>query len=82
MSQRLGDNQRKVLILLLGGLALGLSSSPKTYFKVLKEMGKEWKEVNRQILKRTIKSLYESKLIKEKENSDGTITLVLTDKGK
>jgi len=74
--------QRKILILLLGGVALGLSGSPRKYFQILKEMEKEWKEINRSQLKRTIKNLYQSKLIKEKYNEDGTITLVLTDKGK
>lgn len=79
---RLGDNQKKILLLLVGGFALGLSGSPKRYFQVLKDIEKDWKEINRQSLKRAIKSLYESKLISEKENPDGTVTLVLTDKGK
>lgn len=82
MSRGLGENQRKILLLLLGGLALGLSGSPKRYFQTLKAIEGEWKEINKQSLKRAIKNLYQSKLIKEKENADGTITLVLTDKGK
>ena len=82
MSRKLGSTQKKILILLLGGLALGLSHSPKTSFQIIKEMKKEWDWINQQNLKRAIKKLYESKLIKEKENKDGTITLVLTDKGK
>lgn len=82
MSQRLGATQRKILLLLLGGLALGLSHSPRASFMILKGIKEEWKEINRQALRRAIKKLYESKLVKEKENPDGTITLVLTDKGK
>ncbi|MBU1159648.1 CRISPR-associated endonuclease Cas2 [Patescibacteria group bacterium] len=82
MSRKLGSTQKKILILLLGGLALGLSRSPKTSFQIIKEMKKEWDWINQQNLKRAIKKLYESKLIKEKENKDGTITLILTDKGK
>ncbi len=82
MAERIGQNQKKILILLLGGLALSLSNSPETYFKVLKEMQKEWKGINREMLKRAIKNLYQSKLIKEKENPDGTVTLILTEKGK
>lgn len=76
-----GDVQKKILILLLGGIALGLSGSPKRYFQILKEMKKEWKELDRIQLKRAIKSLYQSKLIKEKENPDGTVTLILTQEG-
>jgi len=82
MSQRLGETQRKILLLLLGGIALDLSGSPKRYFQVLKAIEKDWKEINKQSLKRAIKSLYESKLVSEKENPDGSVTLVLTDKGK
>lgn len=81
MSKGLGETQQKVLLLLFGGIALGLSGSPKSYFQILKSIGKEWQEINRQSLRRAIKSLYESKLIKEKHNSDGTITFILTDKG-
>lgn len=82
MSKRLGATQRKILLLLLGGLALGLSGSPGRYFQILKAIGKEWQEINRQTLKRAVKSLYESKLVSEKQNADGTITIILTDKGK
>ncbi len=82
MSKGLGETQRKILLLLFGGIALGLSGSPKRYFQILRAIDKEWKEINKQSLKRAIKKLYESKLIAEKYNPDGTVTLVLTDKGK
>ena len=78
----MGSAQKKIILLLLGGLAIGLSRSPKTSFQIIRGIKKEWDWINRQNLKRAIKKLYESKLVKEKENSDGTITLVLTDKGK
>jgi len=70
------------LLLFLGGLALGLSGSPRTSFQILKAIGKEWEEIDRQSLRRAIKSLYESKLVSEKQNADGTVTMTLTDKGK
>jgi DNA-binding transcriptional regulator PaaX len=82
MPRGLGTNQQKILLLLFGGIAMGLSGSPKRYFQILDSVAKEWKEIDRRILKRAIKKLYESKLIKEKENPDGSVTLVLTDKGK
>jgi len=82
MSRGLGDTQKKILLLLLGGLALGLSHSPKTSFQIIKGIKEEWKEIDRQALRRAIKKLYESKLVQEKENPDGTVTLILTDKGK
>ncbi len=77
-----GEIQQKILLLLLGGLALGLSGSPKRYFKILKEINKEWEKIEARALRRAIRSLYESKLIAEKQNPDGTITIILTEKGK
>lgn len=82
MSRGAGEIQRKILLLLLGGVALGLSGSPRRYFKVLNEINKEWKAIDRQKLKRSIRLLYESRLVKEIRNKDGTTTLVLSEKGK
>lgn len=82
MSKGHGGVQKKVLLFLMGGLVLGLSGSPRSYFRILKSIEKDWKEINRQSLRRAIRNLYQSKLIKEKQNSDGTMTMTLTDKGK
>lgn len=72
----------KILLLLLSGAALGLAYSSNQYRRVLKDTGKEWKRINKEELKREIRNCYRSKLIKEKENTNGTITYVLTEKGK
>src|SRR3989344_8585515 len=82
MSKGLGSIQQKILLLLFGGIALGLSGSPRKYFRVLDEIYEEWQKINNIQLKRAISSLYESKLICEKNNSDGTVTIFLTDSGK
>jgi len=82
MSERKGEIQRKILLLLLGGLALGLSGSPRQSFRTLDKISKEWKAINEQQLRRSIRALYESKLVEEKQNKDGTITLILSEKGK
>lgn len=77
-----GEIQQKVLLLLLGGLSLGLSGSPRRSFYILKAISNDWKEIERRSLKRSIISLYKSKMIKEKYNKDGTSTITLTDQGK
>jgi len=77
-----GEVSQKVILLLWGGLALGLSGSPKNYFRILKAIGKEWNEINKRALHRAIKNLYQSKIIDIKEDKDGITTLVLSDKGK
>lgn len=82
MSKGCGETQKKILLLLTVGLALGLSGSPRRSFQILKSVGREWEELNRQSLKRAIRNLYISKLIGEKQNQDGTTTMILTDKGK
>jgi DNA-binding transcriptional regulator PaaX len=81
MARGLGKNQEKILLLLLGGLALGLSGSPKRYFQIIKGIKEGLKEIDNRALRVAIKELYKSKLISEKENPDGTITMILTEKG-
>jgi len=82
MSQGLGKNQQKLLLLLLGGLSLSLSRNPRQYFKTLKAIGKGWNEIDRQSLKNAIAGLYKSKFLEEKENKDGSLTIILTENGK
>ena len=73
---------QKVLLLIEGGLILGLTTRPDTYFKILKKISKEWRNINERTLRKAIRKLWESQLIDYKENSDGTVSLILTDKGK
>jgi DNA-binding transcriptional regulator PaaX len=79
--KKVGVNQQKVLLLLLGGLTLGLCHSPKQSLRVIHEMQKEWKNINRKALNSAINDLYRSKLVATKENRDGTLTLTLSADG-
>ena len=85
---RIGAIQKKILLLLLGGLTMGLSGNPRQCFRVVKIVGREWKKISREEKKnkanfqRSLRKLYDSKLISTKENSDGTVKLVLTEKGR
>lgn len=80
---RFGPTAQKVLLLLLGGAAIGLVYySPKKQLSVLKAIPKEWKRINERALQRAVNALYKSKLIDAKENQDGTLTVLLTDQGK
>jgi len=82
MSRGFGEIQQKILLLLLSGLALGLSGSPKAYFQIIETASKKWREIEKRALRRAIKSLYKSKLINEKQNKDDSITIILTTEGK
>lgn len=81
MAKGLGPVQRKILLLLFGGLALGLAGSPRRYFKILNEIGKGWKMIDREVLQRSIHRLYASRLVDIKESSGGMMTIVLTEQG-
>ena len=79
---RRGSTQEKVLLLLLGGLVLGFSRSPRGYFKILRTMQKVWQDIDRRALLFSVRSLYRSRLIEQKNNKDGTTTFVLSTEGK
>src|SRR3990167_7877044 len=79
---RIGNLKKKILLLLLAGIALGLTRSPKKHWWILRQIPKEWERINRQAINRAINSLYTSHLVEEKYHRDGTITLFLSDRGK
>lgn len=82
LQRKIGPRQQKILLLLLGGLALGCSGSPRTSWRIIGAMRKEWKEISRQNAERAINKLYESRLLTAQENADGTTTLLLNEDGK
>jgi len=61
---------------------LSLSRNPRQYFRTLKAIGKGYAEIERQALKNAITDLYKSKILEQKENTDGSLTIVLTENGK
>ncbi len=77
-----GPVAQKVILLLAGGLALSVAARPDQFFKIAKALAKEWEAINQRSLAHSIKSLYQSKLIDYKENSDGTVSLILTENGR
>lgn len=78
----LGPVAQKTLLLLAGGVRLSLTRRPDAYFRVLKDIAKEWRNINHRGLRSAVRHLYQSKLIDCKENADGTMTLTLTADGK
>lgn len=79
---KFGTVQRKIMLALLGGVALGMSSSPRRYYKTLRQLKAEWQKINQQNFNRSIRRLSDEKLLEEKTLSDGSFKLVLTQKGK
>ena len=82
MPRGAGSVQRKIMLLLMGGVALGLSRSPRRYFRILGVIGKEWRAINKDSLHTAIKALYTSRLIDEQIHDDGSVALMLSEEGK
>jgi len=74
--------RRKVLLLLQAGFAMSLTPSPRAHGYILKELGREWKDVENDYLKRCVREFNNEKLVEYQEKPDGTVTVVLTKKGK
>ena len=61
---------------------MGLTKRPDYQWKVIKKTSKEWEKINKERLKEIIKEFYQEKLVEYKEKPDGSIEIVLTEKGK
>src|SRR3989339_1876799 len=73
--------KQKILLLLLAGVSLSLIKSPKGYFKILRNLPKEWREIKRRRLNEIIKEFYNNRLVSFKENKEGLVEIVLTKDG-
>ncbi|OGZ22287.1 MAG: hypothetical protein A2W55_01210 [Candidatus Nealsonbacteria bacterium RIFCSPHIGHO2_02_38_10] len=81
--RNLSPTKQKILLLLSAGLGLYFSSyAPQRQWRMLKSASIEWKKINEGELRKSINELYQTKLIKKEENADGSITIILTEKGK
>lgn len=79
---KIGKLMEKIMLILLTGVAIGLSKSKsKTYFAI-KQLPKELKKIDKKYLNQSIRCLYQSKLIDIKENENGEIMMILSEEGK
>lgn len=76
------STKRKILLLLQTGLALSLTPSLKMHGYILQELSKDWKNINRDYLKRVIQEFRYERLIDWQESNNGTIRITLTKLGK
>ena len=80
--KRLGALKKKILLLSLGGISLGLTRRPDRQWKIIDNISKEWRKINQERLKEIVREFYREKLVDYKEKENGTIEVVLTEKGK
>lgn len=76
-----GKIKQKIILLLIGGLALGLSTSPRSQKRIFRELKREWNFINRQKLYRNIKVLEKQKMIRYAQKGKWW-SVELTEKGK
>lgn len=73
----------KILLLLQAGVALSFAGSTLgKQFRILGELADAWKDVDRQYLCRIVREFMYDRLVSMTESGDGTMTAVLTEKGK
>ena len=75
------DTKKKILILLLGGVALGLATSPKAQKRIFRALAWQWKKINRDNLYRNITNLESHKFIRYRKKGEWW-NIELTEKGK
>lgn len=71
-----------MLLLLQAGIALSFAGTLGRQVRILGEVSREWKEVDKNYLRQIVREFYQDHLVSERENADGTKTLVLTERGK
>lgn len=74
--------KQRVLLLLQAGIALSFAGTLGKQVRILGDVAREWKNVERTYLRQIVREFYRDRLVSEKENPDGTKTIVLTEKGK
>ncbi|HBR71811.1 MAG TPA: hypothetical protein DEA27_03350, partial [Candidatus Moranbacteria bacterium] len=78
---KFGQTQKRIMVALLGGVALGLSSSPRQFFKTFRVLKKDWNKIKQSSFDRSVRRLVKEKLLIEKKLPDGSLKLVLTKEG-
>lgn len=74
--------RRKIILLLLSGLYLGLTMSTYKRKRFLKLTARAWKEIDRGRLYYLLNEFRNERLVSYKEREDGSIQIILTENGK
>ena len=72
---------KKIILLLSAGVQFSFSKSPAGHFYILRELKRNWKDIDGRALHLSIKNLYRSKLVSFKEKTDGTVEIILSKQG-
>lgn len=74
--------KQKALLLFASGLTLGLTHSSRVQWKIVSNLPRAWREINRTTLRRIVKEFHNHRLVDFEEDVDGNITIILTELGR
>lgn len=74
--------KQKVLLLLAAGVSLSFAGTLGRQWRILEDIPREWKKINRQYLYRIVHEFYDRDMVDVKENKGGTVTISLTEQGR
>ncbi|MBI4135989.1 MAG: hypothetical protein HY481_00350 [Candidatus Vogelbacteria bacterium] len=74
--------KQKVLLLLATGVLLGLTRSPRQYFRIVRTAAKVWRFIDRNYLYQLVKEFKENRLVDYREKPNGEIEVILTEQGR
>ena len=79
--RRLGKLQKRILLLLMGGLAFGMTRNFGKQIKILEEVGKEWQDIPNQTINNALRTLYEARFVEKRVLKDGKVEIVISKNG-
>jgi len=75
------DIKKKIILLLMGSVALGLTTSPRAQRRIFRALKRDWKFIGKQKLYRNVKELEKQKMIHYRNKGEWW-NIELTKKGK
>lgn len=81
MKKLKSKTKKKIILLLLAGIVIGLSRSPRKTGYILRSLPRALRDIDREYLYRCVKEFRYKKLVSYHENEDGTISLILSKEG-
>lgn len=74
--------KQKILLLLLAGITVSLSRSSQTQWKIIRNLPKVWRAVDRAVLYRILREFHRDRLVDIRYGRGEEITMVLTERGR
>lgn len=73
--------KQKILFLLVSGLAVGLSASPRVCWQMAKNLPKALKDIDRKILRRILREFKHDRLVDFRDEKDGSVSIIISELG-